>query len=748
MEKRYFPLFMDISRKNILVVGGGRIAARRVRTLLAFTDKITLVAPVLDPSLHELVKAGQIHWVCRNWEEQDLAGQELVLAITADREINSQIEQCCKERQILFNRADDQTRCDFFFPAIVKKEHTVIGISSSGKSPEITKQVRKNIEKEKFVVILSFTRAGSVLNEQLVRQLREQGYESAGYTVPRFAKEYGLAPLPEHRQEWIGDQWGVTSFVFIGATGIALRSVAPFVRDKFTDSAVVVLDERGEHVIPLLSSHLGGGMKLGRIISQVLKGQLIATTATDVQGIFAIDVFARDNQLQIDDRALAKQISAALLEGEQIGFYSEYPLTETFPEEVVLCQSKEQLKQYPYGVAVVKERTDQYDSGILQLVSTDEIVVGVGCRKNADPKVVEKAFWQLLQKCQLKSFAVKTLASIDLKQAEKALLELADQYHLSFLTYSVAELETVNEVSTRSSFVEETTGVDNVCERAARLACPIGEWLQEKTIIDGVTFAVRKRKKAGKRILLFAGTTEGRQIAEYLRGSSHQLYISVATEYGKTSFEDIGWGEVLCGRMDAASISAFITDHEIDLVIDATHPFAQVVTENIKAACEGKVVDYLRCIREEIREELGSDLSLIRVPSIAAAVEYLKSTTGNILIATGSKELSHYTAIDNYQERCYARVLSTEEAVAESARLGFSGNHLIAMQGPFSKELNIATLSHIKAQYFVTKESGPSGGLAEKIAAARETNTSLIIIEKPPEEGLTVAAVCRYIDPA
>lgn len=256
-------------------------------------------------------------------------------------------------------------------------------------------------------------------------------------------------------------------------------------------------------------------------------------------------------------------------------------------------------------------------------------------------------------------------------------------------------------------------------------------------------------------ILIFAGTTEGRELAEYAAEIGAGCYVSTATEYGKEVLGEHPGIRLLSGRMDQEQIAGFLKEKGIRLVIDATHPFAIAATENIRAACGRTGVRYARCLREEIRNpgthvsaegsgnrrgdqmRAGAAVSgkMIVVDSVRQAVEYLKTTQGNILIATGSKELHLYTEIEGYKDRCFARVLSTPEAVEESAKLGFQGQHLIAMQGPFSREVNLALLRYADAAYFVTKESGKAGGFEEKLEAAREAGTVPVVIGRPQEAG-------------
>lgn len=252
-----------------------------------------------------------------------------------------------------------------------------------------------------------------------------------------------------------------------------------------------------------------------------------------------------------------------------------------------------------------------------------------------------------------------------------------------------------------------------------------------------------------KGILIFAGTTEGRKLAEYASKQGISCFVSTATEYGGSILKDLPGITVLCGRMDKEQIRSFTEKHHIGLVIDATHPFAEEATGNIADACREEKIRYVRCLREREPEvetqtrEAEVEGRLIRVSSVETAVEYLKKTEGNILIATGSKELYRYREIDGWQKRCYARVLSTEEAVREASRLGFRGRHLIAMQGPFSVEMNVSLLRYTGAGYFVTKESGKEGGFPEKLQAAQKAGAVLTAVRRPEEKGMSIdEAMC------
>jgi precorrin-6A/cobalt-precorrin-6A reductase len=247
-------------------------------------------------------------------------------------------------------------------------------------------------------------------------------------------------------------------------------------------------------------------------------------------------------------------------------------------------------------------------------------------------------------------------------------------------------------------------------------------------------------------ILIFAGTTEGRELAEYASGLGVSCFVSTATEYGKSMIEGLDGIAGVCGRMDQREMEAFIRRHGIRLVIDATHPFAEAVTANISQACRSVGREYVRCLREQWQMQEERPAGIVVLESVEGAVKWLEGTEGNILIATGSKELCKYTRITGYRERCFARVLSTKAAVEESVKLGFEGRHLIAMQGPFSAEMNTALLHQTEARYFVTKESGRNGGFAEKAEAAERAGAVLVVIGRPKEEGESLEAVKKLID--
>lgn len=243
-----------------------------------------------------------------------------------------------------------------------------------------------------------------------------------------------------------------------------------------------------------------------------------------------------------------------------------------------------------------------------------------------------------------------------------------------------------------------------------------------------------------EKICLFAGTTEGRQLAEALH-RFYDLTVCVATPYGETLLDGIGEITVHAGRMDAAEMERFFSENGFVRVIDATHPYAVTVTENIRAACEKTGLFLLRVLRET-----GGAHDAVCVPSIPAARDYLLHTQGNILLTTGAKELSDYAGLD--MTRVWARVLPLSSSLDACAQAGILSSHIIAMQGPFSMELNLTLLKQIGAKWMVTKVSGRSGGFAEKLDAARAADVTPILIGQPPQtEGVSLKEALSLLLP-
>lgn len=244
------------------------------------------------------------------------------------------------------------------------------------------------------------------------------------------------------------------------------------------------------------------------------------------------------------------------------------------------------------------------------------------------------------------------------------------------------------------------------------------------------------------KVIVFAGTTEGREICSFLKKYDVVSLACTATEYGKCRIEEGGALTVRSGRLTEEEMEQLFCEEQPEIVIDATHPYADLVSENIRSACERAGKTYLRLLRPS----LAADPSCVLVDTTEEAVSYLTDTNGAILVTTGSKELAKFTELPDYEKRVYARVLPLPGVIASCAELGFDAAHTIGIQGPFSLEMNVAMLQAVHASWMVTKESGRNGGFEEKIEAARRAGVKVILIGRPnEEEGLSENEVKRYL---
>ncbi len=238
--------------------------------------------------------------------------------------------------------------------------------------------------------------------------------------------------------------------------------------------------------------------------------------------------------------------------------------------------------------------------------------------------------------------------------------------------------------------------------------------------------------------VVFGGTTEGRVFSRQLAELGAEVLVSVATPLGAEEQGSTPGLTVRCGRLEPAKMTALLQG--ADLCVDATHPYAVEATKNIRLACAAAGVEYRRLLRAQSPLPEGS----VCVDDAASAVKYFADTSGNILLATGAKELPVFAALR--PERLFPRVLPTAEGIAACEAADIPHKNIIAMQGPFSKELNLALMRQFNIRYLVTKDGGAAGGFAEKAEAAQEAGVQLVVIRRPAEAGETAETIltrCR-----
>ena len=304
--------------------------------------------------------------------------------------------------------------------------------------------------------VAAFTRDGAALALRIARELGGEAWASARYAGN------GVLPMEGTVSDWARQRFlPGNELVFVSACGIAVRAVAPFVKSKQSDPAVVCLDDQGQFVISLLSGHLGGANQLARRIAAVTGGTPGVTTATDVHGKTAVDEWAKEHDCAIENIGAVKRISSSVLDGERVG-----------------VAVTDQLAPAPWPVTLwLRPRV---------------LVLGVGCKRGTTMDTLKSSLDDFLAGAGVSPLSLCAVASIDLKKDEAGLIGLADSLGVPFITYSAAELAATAGRSTPSERVKSVTGVDNVCERAA-VRCSGGALVRSKTLYPGVTMALARK---------------------------------------------------------------------------------------------------------------------------------------------------------------------------------------------------------------------------------------------------------------
>lgn len=317
----------------------------------------------------------------------------------------------------------------------------------------------------KDIRLIAFSEKGLALARRLAQRL-------SGSAV-RCGREYPL-------DRWTAEAFSETdALIFVGAAGIAVRAIAPHVKSKTTDPAVVVVDECAHFAVPVLSGHLGGANELARCIGALTGAVPVVTTATDANDVFAVDEWARRQGCRIVDPRYIKGVSAKLLAGKQVFLRTDWPIAGTPPQGVVVTESG--------GCDALLTLHDGEDK-VLRIVPTIA-VVGVGCRKNTPREAIETAYTALLRAKAVCEQSVCKVCSIDRKREEPGLRAFCQGHGLPFETYSADQLRAVQGTFTPSAFVQRVTGVDNVCERSAVLGSG-GTLYMGKFAGHGVTMAM------------------------------------------------------------------------------------------------------------------------------------------------------------------------------------------------------------------------------------------------------------------
>ena len=329
------------------------------------------------------------------------------------------------------------------------------------------------------LAVFAFSRRGRDTARRCLAALAGPGDEYRAYASESWAGE-GFSPIRPPLADFTAPVFAwADAMVFVGACGITVRAIAPHVRDKRTDPAVLAVDELGQFVIPLLSGHIGGANRLAVRLAEAVGATAVVTTATDVNRRFSVDEWSARQGLYIDDMAAAKAVSAAILEGP-VPVWSDFPIAGDLPAGLEPGESG------PLGICISWRRKFPFDRTLLLVPPV--LRLGIGCRRGTSSGAIDALTDQLLAEHNVHPAAVGTVATIDLKKDETGLLDFCRDLGWPLSCYSAEELAAVEGDFTPSDFVRSVTGVDNVCERAALLGAE--RLLVKKTARGGVTAAL------------------------------------------------------------------------------------------------------------------------------------------------------------------------------------------------------------------------------------------------------------------
>lgn len=317
----------------------------------------------------------------------------------------------------------------------------------------------------------------------LAKKLKAHFPESVIYTLAKWHDEECTAIEPDlstfTAQLFVQHK----TLVYVMATGIVVRSIARHLVGKTVDPAVVVLDERGQFAISLLSGHLGGANAVASEIALAINATAVITTASDVQGMPSVDMIAKKHQLIIESMYDAKTLTAMTVNGQKVGWKNEsllnlpcyYPCDETDAE----------------GLVVVSNRTNLAEKIPSAQLIPQNIIVGVGCRRGIAGQQIINFITEQLQLNSINETSIRQLASIDIKSDEQGILDAADHFKVPVLFVEACEIEMIEHEFTSSAFVKSQVGVSGVCEPAAFIAGGrTGEFISRKKSKEGITVAI------------------------------------------------------------------------------------------------------------------------------------------------------------------------------------------------------------------------------------------------------------------
>lgn len=326
------------------------------------------------------------------------------------------------------------------------------------------------------VAVISFARTNVELNAKLTEIINGMGISCISYAGDKSVVETEMVTRLKDIKVWIDEHWKrLDALIFIGGVDVALRIIADKIEDKMKDPAVLVMDEDLQYIVPILGNHLGGGNDFAKELAPIIQARSIITTPKEMIEKFSIEKFAKDNGMEIGSRLQARTISTAILEGQHIGFYSEYPIKGEIPPELTECEDMKALSWFTQRIAI-----------------RSQFIVGMGLREGVPFQFVEELFLAEIEDQKIEIMQVHGIATLSESANEPALLELSDKYSIPILSFSKSEL-----LDPRGVYImeEDKNQSVNISERSAIIGSEGGELVVEKVTGKGATIAIARKRK-------------------------------------------------------------------------------------------------------------------------------------------------------------------------------------------------------------------------------------------------------------
>ncbi len=280
--------------------------------------------------------------------------------------------------------------------------------------------------------------------------------------------------------------------IFISATGIATRLIAPYIEHKTKDPAIIVIDDLGRYVISLLSGHIGGANEIASYIGMEIGGLPIVTTASDARGFQSIDIFAKENGYHMENMKSITRLTSMMVDGKKIGFYSEDRPTLDYPSLEIL-ESLEDIDDID-GLIIVSSERLMVDIPYTNLVPKN-INIGIGCRKDMEGDRIITAIEEVLSELNISNKAIKSIGTVEIKKYEQGIIDTARYYDCPLKIFTIEDIKVVEDRFEKSQFVKDTIGVYSVAEPCAYLLG--GEFISMKTKHNGITISITKEARNG-----------------------------------------------------------------------------------------------------------------------------------------------------------------------------------------------------------------------------------------------------------